>query len=428
MFGGVYVETQDLLWTAAPEELKKGVSFEPEKGQYRCLVCGESFMKGEIFKLPELERFLDAEAYASWHLAQVHGSMLEVLLKLDKRATGLTDLQKDLIRQFASGMSDAEIVRQSGSGSASTIRHHRFTLKEKVKQAKMLIAIVELMEQGGSPDLSFVEVHQTATQVDDRYDMTQKEYAEWIKRYFPEGPEGPLSEFPRKEKRKIAVLRHIASFFKDGVRYPEKEVNDLLKVFYKKDYVSLRRYLIEYGYLDREEDCSFYWVRQENKGGPAMQSKDVKKRTDDGEIAGKTIPAGVKPSKEERKQLTAQYQERKREMGVYQIKNNVNGRVFIESSTNLSGVWNKERFTLDHGSHKNKELQREWNEYGGDQFSYLILETVKTKDDIRYDYRDVTGEEVIDPANVVRQYKKEADRLKKQWLDKLQPYGEQGYH
>ncbi|MHA7966102.1 DUF2087 domain-containing protein [Paenibacillus sp. CAU 1782] len=423
------MEVQDLLWAASSEELKKGISFDPGKMQYLCLVCGESFMKGEIFKLPEAERFLDAEAYASWHLAQTHGSMLEVLLKLDKKATGLTDLQKDLIRQFASGMSDAEIVRQSGSGSASTIRHHRFTLKEKVKQAKLLIAVMELMEQGGSPDLSFVEVHRTATQVDDRYDMTQKEYGEWIKRYFPEGPEGPLSEFPRKEKRKIAVLRHIASFFKAGVRYREKEVNDQLKVFYKKDYVTLRRYLIQYGYLDREEDCSFYWVRQESKGGSAMQVKDTKKRTNnDEESAEKNLQAGAKPSKEARKQLTAQYQERKREMGVYQIKNNANGRVFIESSTNLNGVWNKERFTLDHGSHKNKELQREWTEFGGEQFSYIVLETVKTNDDIRYDYRDVTGEEVSDPANVVRQYKKEADRLKKQWLEKLQPYGEQGYH
>ena len=63
-----------------------------------------------------------------------------------------------------------------------------------------------------------------------------------------------MASFPRKEKRKIAVLRHIASYFQNGIRYTEKEVNERLATFWKEDYVTLRRYLIEYGYLDREDD------------------------------------------------------------------------------------------------------------------------------------------------------------------------------
>ncbi|WP_081793756.1 DUF2087 domain-containing protein [Paenibacillus darwinianus] len=39
----------------------------------------------------------------------------------------------------------------------------------------------------------------------------------------------------------------IAASFKLRRRYTEKEVNELLKRVYAKDYVTLRRYLIEYG-------------------------------------------------------------------------------------------------------------------------------------------------------------------------------------
>ncbi|WP_317628394.1 DUF2087 domain-containing protein [Paenibacillus darwinianus] len=39
----------------------------------------------------------------------------------------------------------------------------------------------------------------------------------------------------------------MAASFKLRRRYTEKEVNELLKRVYAKDYVTLRRYLIEYG-------------------------------------------------------------------------------------------------------------------------------------------------------------------------------------
>ncbi len=194
--------------------------------------------------------------------------MLDYLLELDKKQTGLTDLQKELIRGFADNLSDNEMMSRTGAGSASTIRNHRFVLKEKAKQAKLLLAIIEMMEQGAVAAPRFVPVHRTATQVDERYAITEEEYAELLKQYFPDGPEGPLASFPRKEKRKIAVLRHIASYFQSGIRYTEKEVNERLATFWEEDYVTLRRYLIEYGYLDREDDGRAYWVK-----GPRERKK-----------------------------------------------------------------------------------------------------------------------------------------------------------
>lgn len=245
------------------EDLKRGFRYDAGDERYVCLVCGEAFEEGAVYRVPGLDdRMYEARKFAAYHIEAAHGSMLSVLLALDKKATGLTDLQKELVHDFAAGLSDAEIVKRAGSGSASTIRNHRFVLKEKAKQAKLLLAVIELMESGVSPDAPrFMPVHATATQVDERYAITEEEYAKLMKQYFPQGPDGPLSTFPRKEKRKIAILRHIASYFEKGRRYTEKEVNEQLKPFWKADYVTLRRYLIEYGYLDRTDDCSAYWVK-----------------------------------------------------------------------------------------------------------------------------------------------------------------------
>ena len=100
------------------------------------------------------------------------------------------------------------------------------------------------MEQGAGEAPRFIPIHRTATQVDERYAITEVEYESLMKQYFPNGPEEPLASFPRKEKRKIVILRHLSSFFKSGIRYKEKEVNELLSRFWSKDYVTLRRYLI----------------------------------------------------------------------------------------------------------------------------------------------------------------------------------------
>ena len=48
--------------------------------------------------------------------------------------------------------------------------------------------------------------------------------------------------------------------FEPGRTYTEKEVNGILRDIFD-DYVTLRRYLIEYGFLERTRDCRTYWRR-----------------------------------------------------------------------------------------------------------------------------------------------------------------------
>ena len=65
-----------------------------------------------------------------------------------------------------------------------------------------------------------------------------------------------------------------------------------------------------------------------------------------------------------RKELKEAYKQRKSKMGVFQIKNNTNGKIFIGSSIDLDAMWNRQKMQLQFGNHPNKALQKEWKEFG----------------------------------------------------------------
>lgn len=246
-----------LFWNASLEELKRGYRWDEAEGAFICLVCGSGFHKGVIY--PDSGKLYEAQKYASVHLEQEHGSMFAYLLELDKKVTGLTDLQKQLLRYFYEGSSDNEIVKETG-GSTSTIRNHRFALREKAKQAKVFLALMELLEQRPVKQTRFISIHRTATMLDERYAITEEESEAILRSYFPEGLDGLMTEFPKKEKRKVAIMRHIIKRFDPKRTYTEKEVNEILTTAYS-DYATLRRYLIDYGFMDRKDDGSSYWIK-----------------------------------------------------------------------------------------------------------------------------------------------------------------------
>lgn len=134
-------------------------------------------------------------------------------------------------------------------------------------------------------------------------------------------------------------------------------------------------------------------------------------------------------NKEDRKRLVASYQEKEREMGVYAITNNRNGRRLVGSSTNLDGAWNKEKFGLQLGTHENKELQTDWNQYGEEAFSFEVLEKLKTEDKLTFDYRDVLHTEIEGQGQeLMRRYRKEAAKREISWIEKLGCYQPDGYN
>ena len=73
--------------------------------------------------------------------------------------------------------------------------------------------------------------------------------------------QGAVRQFPAREKKKIIILREIMKNFKADTEYSEKEVNRILMRIYEEDYPSIRRALIEYGFMERSRDCKVYRVR-----------------------------------------------------------------------------------------------------------------------------------------------------------------------
>lgn len=247
------------FWNATISELKQGYIQETRDHSnfYTCLVCGAEFEKGIIYK--EDDRYFEAQKYTEIHVSRQHGGMFNWLLQLDKKLTGLTDLQKGLLNAFRQGLSDTDAATDLGIGSTSTVRNHRFTLREKVKQAKLYLAVMELAEEKPGVNSPFVSIPRSAVMIDERFAITEEENKEILNTYFKQGVDGPLSEFPKKQKRKAAILRQLLQRFETGRTYSEHEVNEIIGQAWP-DYVTIRRYLIDYGLLDRKGDGSSYWV------------------------------------------------------------------------------------------------------------------------------------------------------------------------
>ncbi|QGH37104.1 DUF2087 domain-containing protein [Gracilibacillus salitolerans] len=251
------MELSDMFWNASIEELKKG--YIEEKNHFTCLLCGKEIEKGLVYSFQD--HLYEAERYMRIHIESTHQSVFDYLIEMDRKLTGITDHQKNLLRLFYQGKSDKEIQEELNIGSTSTIRHHRFALKEKERQARNFLAMMELLKEKDKHAPAFIPIHQSATMVDDRYNITDVERAKIVDKFFPNGVENGLAKFPPKEKQRLVILREIAQQLDDNHKYTEKEMNQKLEHYYK-DYVLVRRYLIDYGLLNRKQDGSQYWVKQ----------------------------------------------------------------------------------------------------------------------------------------------------------------------
>ncbi len=60
-----------------------------------------------------------------------------------------------------------------------------------------------------------------------------------------------LKHLPASRKKRVIVLRHLLERFEPGRDYPEREVNDLLRIAHD-DVATLRRELVDYGFMNRD--------------------------------------------------------------------------------------------------------------------------------------------------------------------------------
>lgn len=112
----------------------------------------------------------------------------------------------------------------------------------------------------------------------------------------------------------------------------------------------------------------------------------------------------------DKKELVKQYKQTVQPMGIFQIRNLVNGKIYLASSKNLRGMANRFEFNLDIGAHVSKKLREDYEKFGRENFVFEIIDQLEPKEDPKYDYSD--------DLNV----------LEEMWLEKLQPYGDKGYN
>lgn len=74
-----------------------------------------------------------------------------------------------------------------------------------------------------------------------------------------------LVRLPSKRGKTQVILRWLATLFEPQRLYKEKEVNEIIKSVYSEDFVSLRRDLIDMGYLRREMGGGKYWRTPEEE-------------------------------------------------------------------------------------------------------------------------------------------------------------------
>jgi predicted GIY-YIG superfamily endonuclease len=86
---------------------------------------------------------------------------------------------------------------------------------------------------------------------------------------------------------------------------------------------------------------------------------------------------------------------------VYQIRNKVDGKIYVGSTKNFEVRKKQHINQLDSETHDNTYLQNAWNKYGENNFEFSILEEVELKE----------------------QFVKEQE-----WINKLNPFDENGYN
>jgi group I intron endonuclease len=112
----------------------------------------------------------------------------------------------------------------------------------------------------------------------------------------------------------------------------------------------------------------------------------------------------------DKRQAKMEYKMSQRPIGIFQIRNVVNGKVFVGSSVNLDAMFNRIRFQLYAGAHMNKTLVSDWRLYGTGKFEFEVLEKIEQNLGADHDYT------------------KDLEALEDFWLDKLQPYDDRGYN
>ena len=124
------------------------------------------------------------------------------------------------------------------------------------KALSRLVAADLVANERGIWRVRFDELHEQARAAATEraaLDVGPEGVGDVVRRFFRGGR---LRSIPMTRSKRIAVLDHLAQKLEPGRTYTEAEVNAVLSEFHD-DYAALRRYLVDEGFVDRQEGK--YW-------------------------------------------------------------------------------------------------------------------------------------------------------------------------
>lgn len=125
------------------EELKSGYTFNEKTKMYHCIFCESEFHQGVIYK--HKGKYMDARLAMEIHIHEKHGGAFQSILSLKKELSGLSDIQKTLLKEMYYNSNNKEISEKMGI-SISTVRGHKFNLQKLKRQGKILLSLMEYLE------------------------------------------------------------------------------------------------------------------------------------------------------------------------------------------------------------------------------------------------------------------------------------------
>lgn len=133
------------------EDLMNGYVYNESYRVYTCIFCGEVFEADLIYK--HEEQFFTAKKAIETHILEKHESPFDFLLNMDRKHTNLTDRQREIF-QFFYNESDNKLIAEQMETTPSTVRSYKFKMREKLRQSKIYIALMYLVEQQNDEDIN----------------------------------------------------------------------------------------------------------------------------------------------------------------------------------------------------------------------------------------------------------------------------------
>jgi hypothetical protein len=208
---------------------------------------------------------------------------------------------------------------------------------------------------------------------------------------------GRLEKLPAQHKKRLIVLEQFVLRFESGRRYSEQEVTGLIMPIFG-DYCTIRRLLVDEGLIRR--DGAQYW-----REGQPVNSADTLPMS-----VAEADKAGIVRKGSDRSMIKRIYKQSRPDMGVYQILNRENNRIYVGCAMNLEGIRNSRMFQLRMGKVVfSRELQKDLDQFGAGSFEFSVLD-------------------VLDTVETGAERDRSLETLYVHWLEKLQPFGERGYN